>query len=146
MDDQADVHGTGPTEHPEPPFRRPVLLVLLTVLVFAEALVVLGIGAWLIAQLSLEEPESYATAVALIVIVLAAGVWVLAIGVCLVRMRGWTRGAVLTWQVLQVIVAICIFQGLLLDVVDGWPVLVVSLLGIGLLMSPSVVAATRREV
>ncbi|MDF2444456.1 MAG: hypothetical protein JWR01_2659 [Subtercola sp.] len=144
MSDQSDVRGTGSGEHPGAPFRRPVLLVLLAALLLVEALAVLAVGAWLIAELGLAEPESFATAIALIVLVLAAGVWVLFIAVGVFRLRPWTRGAVLTWQILQVIVAICIFQGLFADTVDGWPLLGVSLLGIALLMSPPVVAATRR--
>ncbi|RFA15283.1 hypothetical protein B7R21_04485 [Subtercola boreus] len=145
MSDQSDVRGPGSAEHPEAPFRRPVLLVLLAVLLLVEALAVLAIGAWLIAELGLAEPASYATAIALIVLVLAAGVWVLCIAIGVYRLRPWTRGAALTWQILQVIVAICIFQGLFAEPVDGWPLLVVSLLGVALLLSPSVVAATRRQ-
>ncbi|RFA16571.1 hypothetical protein B7R22_03620 [Subtercola boreus] len=145
MSDQSDVRGAGSDEHPEAPFRRPVLLVLLAVLLLVEALAVLAIGAWLIAELGLSEPASYATAIALVVLVLAAGVWVLSIAIGVYRLRPWTRGAALTWQILQVIVAICIFQGLFAEPVDGWPLLVVSLLGVALLLSPSVVAATRRQ-
>jgi hypothetical protein len=145
MDDQAGAHGTGSAEHPETPFRRPILLILLALLLLVEALGVLAIGAWLIAQLADTKPESYATAIALIVLVVAAGVWVLFIALGAYRMRPWVRGAALTWQILQIVVAICIFQGLLAEAVDGWPLLIVSLLGVGLLLSPSVVAVTRRS-
>lgn len=122
-----------------------MLLVLLALLLAVEALAVLAVGALLIAELALSTPESYATAIALIVLVVAAGFWVLAIAVGAYRLQPWSRGAALTWQVLQVIVAICIFQGLLADPVDGWPLLVVSLVGVALLLSPSVVAVTRRS-
>ncbi|RFA22678.1 hypothetical protein [Subtercola boreus] len=144
MDDQAGTHETGSPERSDGPLRRPVLLVLLALLLLVEALAVLAIGVALVAELVLTTPESYATAIALIVLVLAAGVWVLFIAVGTYRLRPWTRGAALTWQVLQVIVAICIFQGLFADAVDGWPLLLVSLLGIVLLLAPSVVAVTRR--
>lgn len=144
MDDQAGSHESGSSEHPRTPVRRPVLLVLLALLLLVEALGVLAIGVWLIAALVLSAPASYATAIALIVLVLAAGFWVLSISIGAYRLRPWSRGAALTWQVIQVVIAICIFQGLLADPVDGWPLLVVSLVGVALLLSPSVVAVTRR--
>ncbi|MEF2977799.1 hypothetical protein [Subtercola sp. YIM 133946] len=126
--------------------RRPVMLVLLGILLLAEAAVVLAVGVWQIGQLPTIASDSLPTGIALLVLVLAAGLWVLAIAVGVFRMRPWTRGAALTWQVLQIIVAICCFQNIFASPDDGWPLLIAGLLGIGLVLSPSVVAATRREL
>ena len=123
-----------------------MLLVLLALLLLVESLVVLAVGVWQIGQMAQAPAETYPTAIALIVLVLAAGLWVLAIAVGVFRMRSWTRGAALTWQVLQAIVAICCFQGIFATPDDGWPLLIAAVLGIGLLLAPQVVAVTRREI
>ncbi|TIH37842.1 hypothetical protein D4765_07490 [Subtercola vilae] len=123
-----------------------MLLVLLGVVLLIEAIGLLGTGAWLVAELTLATADSVATAVALIVLVFAAGLWVLVVAIGTFRMRSWTRGAALTWQALQIVIAICCFQGLFAEPADGWPLLVVALLGVALLLSPPVVAVTRRDV
>ncbi|MCU1482341.1 MAG: hypothetical protein JWQ19_3127 [Subtercola sp.] len=126
--------------------RRPVLLVLLSLLLLIEALVVLAVGVWQIGQMSQAPADTYPTAIALIVLVLAAGLWVLFTAIGAFRMRPWARGAALTWQALQAIIAICCFQGVFATPDDGWPLLIAALLGIGLLLSPPVVAVTRRDL
>ncbi|QWT25069.1 hypothetical protein KPL76_06905 [Subtercola sp. PAMC28395] len=146
MTEQQSMPSEPGSGHPEPAVRRPVLLLVLTLVLFAEAVTVLGVGVWSLVQLVSSPPASYATAVALLVLIFAAGAWLLAIAVGTYRMRPWIRGAGITWQVLQIVVAVACFQGVLGEPADGWPLLIVAVVGIALLLSPSVVAVTRREV
>jgi hypothetical protein len=146
MGDPAESEQSAQSGRSDARIRRPVLLIILGLLLLAEALVVLAVGAWQVGQLLQAPPEVYASSIALIVLVLATGLWVLFTAIGVFRLRPWTRGAALTWQVLQVIVAICCFQGIFASPDDGWPLLIAGVLGIALLLSPSVVAVTRRPV
>ncbi len=145
MSDPEESEQSAQSRRSDARIRRPVLLIILGLLLLAESFVVLGVGVWQVAQLLQAPPEVYASAIALIVLVLAAGLWVLVTAIGVFRMRPWTRGAALTWQVLQVIVAICCFQGIFASPDAGWPLLIAGVLGVALLLAPSVVAVTRRE-
>jgi hypothetical protein len=146
MSDPAESEQSAQSGRSDARIRRPVLLIVLGLLLLAESLVVLAVGVWQISELLQAPSEVYASAIALIVLVLAAGLWVLITAIGVFRMRPWTRGAALTWQVLQIIVAICCFQSIFASPEDGWPLLITAVVGIGLLLSPSVVAVTRRAV
>lgn len=146
MSEQLSAPNGPDSGHPGAPIKRPVLLVVLGILLLVEAAAVLAVGLWSLVQLITSVPESYVTAVALVVLVFVAGFWVLATAVGTFRLRPWIRGAALTWQVLQIVVAVGCFQGLLGEPADGWPLLIVAVVGVALLLSPSVVAVTRREV
>ncbi|GGF14473.1 hypothetical protein [Subtercola lobariae] len=146
MDDHSETQNSAESGRLDARQRRPVLLIVLGLLLLAESFVVLAVGAWQITQLLQAPPEIYSSAIALIVMVLAAGLWVLVTAIGVFRLRPWTRGSALTWQVLQIIVAICCFQGIFGSPDDGWPLLIAGLLGIALLLAPQVVAVTRREI
>jgi hypothetical protein len=70
---------------------------------------------------------------------------VLATAVATLRGRSWIRGAAVTWQVVQIAIAAGCFQGLYARPDLGWALLVPSIIGILLAISPQVVAATRRD-
>jgi hypothetical protein len=135
-----------PGEHvPNRSSRRPVLLLVLAAILAAEALLATGVTVWLIVELLTATPDSFASAV--VILLLAAGLscalWAMAIG--LLRRQTWVRGAALTWQLLQVAVAIGCFQGVFAVPSLGWALLVPAGVAILLVMSPPVVAATRRS-
>ena len=124
--------------------RRPPLLVLLAVIVAAEAVVMAGVVVWLLIELLTSRPSSYETALAILVLAAIAAVFLAIVAVHTLRAQPWTRAAMLTWQILQIVIAIGCFQGLVADPAIGWYLLVPGLLAVLLLFTPSVVAATRR--
>jgi hypothetical protein len=137
-----------PLDRPEsagldrPGARRPTAHRLLAVLLAAEALLVWAAVLWQVFELLTTEPTSLASALALLVISLLAAVWVSAIAASVLKHRGWIRGAALTWQLVQIAVAIGSFQGIYARPDIGWALLVPSLAVVILLFTPSVMAAT----
>lgn len=96
-------------------------------------------------ELVTERPASYASAIAILGLVLLAAAWLVVIAVGALRARSWVRAAALTWQVLQLAVAIGSFQGLFARNDIGWFLLVPAVIVLFLLFTRSVMAATRRD-
>jgi hypothetical protein len=128
------------TDAHETPSRHPLVTVL-AVLVFAECALVCAATIYLVLEIIVATPASYASAVALTVIVAIAAIWLAVIGVNVLRGRAWTRGAALVWQVLQIAVAVGCFQGAFARPDLGWVLLIPSIAVILLLFSRPVVAA-----
>ena len=124
--------------------RRPILLIALSVVLAAEAALATGVTVWLVFELLTATPDSFASAVVILLLSagLACALWAMVVG--LLRRQSWVRGAALTWQLLQIAVAIGCFQGVFAVPSLGWALLIPGVLAILLLMSPPVVAATRR--
>ena len=116
---------------------RPLIL-LLRALLFAEAALVVGVVVWLLVELLTADPDSVPSAIALVVLTLAAAAFVSAIAIGAACGAPWIRGAAFTWQVLQIAVAVGCFQGLYARPDVGWALLVPSLAVIVLLLTPSV--------
>jgi hypothetical protein len=135
---------TAVTQTPIRPSRHP-LVVVLAVLIFAECALLSAATIYLVVEILIATPDSYASALALTVLVGIAAVWLAVIGLNLLRGRAWTRGAAIVWQVLQIAVAIGCFQGLFARPDIGWLLLIPSVAVIVLLFVPSVVAATARR-
>ena len=129
---------------PDPSSRRPILLVALSVVLAAEALLATGVTVWLVVELLTATPDSFASAVVILLLAagLACALWAMVVG--LLRRQTWVRGAALTWQLLQIAVAIGCFQGVFAVPSLGWALLIPAAIAILLLMSPPVVTATRR--
>lgn len=125
--------------------RRPVLLTLLAVMLLVEAAVMAATAGFLFYELVTERPASYASAIAILGLVLLAAAWLVVIAVGALRARSWVRAAALTWQVLQLAVAIGSFQGLFARNDIGWLLLVPAVIVLFLLFTRSVMAATRRD-
>jgi hypothetical protein len=129
---------------PDPSSRRPILLLALSVVLAAEALLATGVTVWLIVEMLTATPDSFASAVVILLLAagLACALWAMVVG--LLRRQTWVRGAALTWQLLQIAVAIGCFQGVFAVPSLGWALLIPAAVAILLLMSPPVVTATRR--
>lgn len=112
-------------------------------LLTGEALLIWATLVWLVFELITAIPTSPASAVAILFLVLIAALWVSAIAFNTVRRRSWIRGAALTWQLVQIAIAIGCFQGLYARAEVGWALLVPSFVVISLLFTPPVVAETR---
>ncbi|GAA1776754.1 hypothetical protein [Agromyces lapidis] len=121
-------------------------LVVVSVVLFAEALLMVGLVVWLIVDLFALEPSSMATAIALLVLVVIGAVWVSAVAFASLRRAPWSRAAAIVWQILQVSVAVGAFQGLFARPDLGWALLVPAITVIGLLLwTPVRIAYSRPE-
>lgn len=128
----------GPTvKHP--------LLIALAVLVFAECALLTVATIYLVVEILVDTPASYASAVALTVLTAIAAIWLGFIAVNILRGRAWTRGATVVWQVLQIAVAIGCFQGLFARPDIGWALLLPAIVVLVLLFTRPVIAATARR-
>lgn len=126
--------------------RRPPLLVALAVIMFAECALLVAAVVYLVIELLIDEPASFASAIALTVCVAIAAVWLAVVAVNTLRAASWIRGAIITWQVLQVAVAIGAFQGFYARPDIGWALLIPAVAAVILLFTKPVMAATTREV
>lgn len=115
-------------------------------LLIAEAVFMVGLSAWFLFELVSATPASFTSALAIFVILLIATAFVVALAIGAVRGRSWIRGGAVTWQLVQIAVAIGAFQGVFAQPAIGWCLLVPSLVVLGLLFSPAVSAVTRREL
>jgi hypothetical protein len=122
--------------------RRSRAVLLLAAILYAEAALLWVAVVWLILELLTATPTSLATALAILVLVLIAATWVTAIAVNSLRHRSWIRGAAVTWQLVQIAVAIGSFQGLYARPDLGWALLLPSVVVLALLFRPRVIAET----
>lgn len=124
---------------------RPTGLKVVFAIIVAEALLLWGVVCWQVIELLTETPASVSSAIAILVILLIAAVWVSAIALNVLRHRSWIRGAAVTWQLVQVAVAIGCFQGIYARPDIGWALLIPSIVVLVLLFTPSVLTATGAE-
>ncbi|SEN85014.1 hypothetical protein E3O25_08795 [Cryobacterium sp. TMT1-3] len=118
-----------------------VFIVLLTL----EALALWVLSAWWVLELLIDTPNSVGASLALLALTVVAAVWVSAITVGALRRRPWIRGAAVTWQLVQVMIAIGCFQGIYARPDVGWALLLPSIIVLVLVFNPRVVAATSHE-
>ena len=125
--------------------RAPALLRILAVLLFVEAGALAAAAVYLLVELLADIPQSYAAAVAILVLTVLAAVWLAIVAVNTLRGRPWVRAAAMVWQVLQIGLGIGSVQGLFAREDIGWFLIVPAVVVIGLLFTPAVLAATRRD-
>lgn len=125
--------------------RRPALLVLLAALLALECAALVAASCYLVVELLVARPDSFASAVAILVLVVLAAVWLGVMAAHTLRGRSWIRGGAITWQVMQIAIGIGSFQGAFSRPDIGWWLIVPALLVIVLLFTPPVVEATRRR-
>lgn len=115
---------------------------MLAVILFAECALLAVATVYLVVEILVAEPSSYASAIALTVLAAIATVWLALIAVNVLRGRSWTRGATVVWQVLQIAVAIGCFQGAFARPDLGWPLLLPAVAALLLLFTRPVIRAT----
>jgi hypothetical protein len=117
-----------------------------SIVLVLETLAVVAVAIWLVVDLLSLEPSSYATAIALIVLVVVGAIWVGATAVASFSRAPWSRAAAIVWQILQLSVAVGAFQGLFARPDIGWVLLVPAITVIGLLLwSPVRIAYSRPQ-
>lgn len=124
-----------------PPKRRPQVVILL-ILLFVELVLVGAAAVYLVIELLIDTPQSLPSAIAILVLTVLAAVWLATIILHTMRGRSWTRGATVVWQVLQASIGFGAMQGLFPRPDLGWPLIILSLVVLGLLFTKPVMAAT----
>jgi hypothetical protein len=124
--------------------RRPPLLVVLAALLFLECALLVAATVYLVIEILIARPDSYASAIAILVLTAIAAIWLGTMAVHTLLGRPWIRGAAVVWQVLQIALAVGSFQGLFARADLGWFLIAPAVLVLVLLFTPSVIAATRR--
>jgi hypothetical protein len=99
---------------------------------------------YLVIEILIARPDSYASAIAILVLTAIAAIWLGTMAVHTLLGRPWIRGAAVVWQVLQIALAVGSFQGLFARADLGWFLIAPAVLVLVLLFTPSVIAATRR--
>jgi len=119
-------------------------LLVVSGILLLEAAALAAVVVWLVIDLLALAPSSYATAIALLLLVVLALVWVGAVAIASLRRAPWSRAAAIVWQVLQLSIAVGAFQGLFARPDVGWLLLVPAITVIGLLLwAPVRLAYTR---
>jgi len=124
--------------------RTSPLVYTLAGILFAECAAVGIATAYLIIELLIDQPESYASALALTVLTAIATIWVGLIAIHTLRGSPWIRGGAVVWQVLQIAVAVGSFQGAFAQHAVGWMLLLPAIAVLVLLFTKPVIAATTR--
>lgn len=127
-----------------PRARSPLALTVLAVLLWLETAALAAVTAWLLVELVTGQAGSMAGGLALVVLAAVAAVWLGVTAFATLRRRSWIRGSAFTWQALQIAIAVGFFQGADARPALAWTMLVPALLGIALVLTPSVVRATAR--
>ncbi|MFD1715673.1 hypothetical protein ACFSBZ_14455 [Amnibacterium flavum] len=125
------------TEDDRPTARRSPLLTALIVILVLEALAVTGTALYLVAQLVTGAASDIGGGIAITAIGVLASVWLIAIVIGALRGRAWIRGAAVTWQLVQIAVAVGCFQGIFAQPDLGWALLLPALAALALLISPA---------
>jgi hypothetical protein len=102
------------------PERRSPLVALLGVLVGLESLLVLGGALYFLSRIFLEAPENFSGAIVIFAITLLVAIGLIATTIGTFKALPWTRGAILTWQIMQFAVATSFIQGIAVWQPVGW--------------------------
>ena len=114
------------------------LVNLLGVLVGIESLLVLAGAAYFFSQMFIQEVNNFAGAVVIFAITLFIGLGLVALAIAAFRRKPWTRGAIITWQILQFAAATSFIQGISEWQYIGWFLMVLALGTFVLVFVPAV--------
>ncbi len=119
--------------------RRTPLVTTLIVLMVCETVFVVGFTVILTLQFAAQSAEFPVTAVAFLICAVLVGIWMAATVVGLLRARAWTRGSVLTYHFLQLAVGVGSVQGFVpRPDIASW-IIIPSVAGIVLILTPTLV-------
>ena len=145
MSENSEQNPTNPGSNGHEQTRRSPLVALLGVLVSVEALLVTAGAVYFLSRIFLETPENLSGAFVIfaITLIIAAGLIATAIGTF--KVKSWTRGAIVTWQILQFFVATSFIQGIQVWQPVGWLLIVLAVGTAVLLFSRPVINSMTAE-
>ncbi|AWR21034.1 hypothetical protein [Aurantimicrobium photophilum] len=106
--------------------RRSPLAIFLGVLVSIEAMLVSAGALYFLSRIFLETPDNLTGAIVIFGITLVMAVGLIATSIGTFRAQPWTRGAILTWQILQFAIATSFIQGIIEWQPVGWTLIALS--------------------
>ena len=124
--------------------RRPLQLWALAALIAVEALALIVVAGVLVVDLFTAPADSIISAIALTGLTVIGAVWLVVMALHTVQGRSWIRAAAVTVQVLLLALALGSFQGVFARPDIGWLLLAPAIVGLALLFTRPVIAATRR--
>jgi len=110
-----------------------------------EAVLVITATVLIIGQFAAQGAKVESDGIAYIVCLVIGCLWLAAAAAGAWLARTWSRGLIITWQLIQLAVGIGAMQGLLAGPLVGVALLVLGLAGIGLVLTPAVSRALGRE-
>jgi hypothetical protein len=125
--------------------RRSSLVALLGVLVGIEALMVTAGALYFLSRIFMETPENLSGAIVIFAITLVIAIGLVASAIGTFRTQSWTRGAIVTWQILQFAVATAFIQGIQAWQPVGWLLIVFAVGTAVLLFTRPVITAMTAE-
>ena len=145
MSENSEQNPTNPGSNGHEQTRLSPLVALLGVLVSVEALLVTAGAVYFLSRIFLETPENLSGAFVIfaITLIIAAGLIATAIGTF--KVKSWTRGAIVTWQILQFFVATSFIQGIQVWQPVGWLLIVLAVGTAVLLFSRPVINSMTAE-
>ena len=145
MSENSEQNPTNPGLNGHEQTHRSPLVALLGVLVSIEALLVTAGAMYFLSRIFLETPENISGAFVIfaITLIIAAGLIATAIGTF--KAKPWTRGAIVTWQIMQFVVATSFIQGIQAWQPVGWLLIVVAVGTAVLLFTQPVISAMTAE-
>ena len=121
------------------------LVVLLGVLVSIEAMLVIAGALYFLSRIFLESTENLSGAIVIFAITLVIAIGLVATAIGTFRTQSWTRGAIVTWQILQFAVATSFIQGIQAWQPVGWLLIIFAVGTTVLLFTRPVITAMTAE-
>ena len=145
MSENSEQNPTNPGLNGQEQTRRSPLVAILGVLVSVEALLVTAGAVYFLSRIFLETPENLSGAFVIfsITFIIAAGLIAAAIGTF--KAKPWTRGAIVTWQIMQFVVATSFIQGIQAWQSVGWLLIVIAVGTAVILFTRPVISAMTAE-
>ena len=127
MSENSEQNPTNPGLNGHEQTRRSPLVALLGVLVSIEALLVTAGAMYFLSRIFLETPENISGAFVIFAITLIIAAGLIATSIGTFKAKPWTRGAIVTWQIMQFVVATSFIQGIQVWQPLGWILIALSL-------------------
>ena len=121
------------------------LVALLGVLVSIEALMVTAGALYFLSRIFVETPENLSGAIVIFAITIVIAIGLVATAIGTFRTQSWTRGAIVTWQILQFAVATSFIQGIQAWQPVGWLLIIFAVGTTVLLFTRPVITAMTAE-
>ena len=145
MSENSEQNPTNPGLIGQEQTHRSPLVALLGVLVSLEALLVTSGAVYFLSRIFLETPENLSGAFVIFAITLIIATGLIATAIGTFKAKPWTRGAIVTWQIMQFVVATSFIQGILAWQPVGWVLIIFAVGTAVLLFTRPVISAMTAE-
>ena len=145
MSENSEQNPTNPGLNGHEQTRCSPLVALLGVLVSIEALLVTAGAMYFLSHIFLETPENISGAFVIFAITLIIAAGLIATSIGTFKAKPWTRGAIVTWQIMQFVVATSFIQGIQAWQPVGWLLIAFAVGTAVLLFTRPVISAMTAE-